>query len=171
MPLLGVNGRLFTWCVVCRDEVPSRHKTLRIHLNRAHGMEFIPGCPSCFYMRRRWADVKKHCERQHQLDIDRHHGDQGVAWGLTRLDDSSARPTYSNVAQSDICKYPTKEEHLTFEQLRVVGCLTYWPSYIPNCSSKSWLLLELKACVYPTFRELEEKAAVCEHGLELFPQI
>ena len=121
MPLRGVNGRLYTWCVVCRDEVPSRHKTLRIHLNRAHGMEFIPGCPSCFYFRSRWADVKKHCERQHQLDIDRHHGDQGVSWGLTRLDDSSARPTYSNVAQTDICSYPLKEERLTFDQLRVVG--------------------------------------------------
>ena len=121
MPLRGVNGRLYTWCVVCRDEVPGRHKTLRIHLNRAHGMEFIPGCPSCFYFRSRWADVKKHCERQHQLDIDRHHGDQGVAWGLTRLDDSSARPTYSNVAQTDICNYPLKDERLTFDQLRVVG--------------------------------------------------
>ena len=121
MPLQGVNGRLYTWCVVCRDEVPDRHKTLRIHLNRAHGMEFIPGCPSCFYFRSRWADVKKHCERQHQLDIDRHHGDQGVVWGLTRLDDSSARPTYSNVAQLDICNYPLKEERLTFDQLRVVG--------------------------------------------------
>ena len=121
MPLQGVNGRLYTWCVVCRDEVPDRHKTLRIHLNRAHGMEFIPGCPSCFYFRSRWADVKKHCERQHQLDVDRHHGDQGVVWGLTRLDDSSARPTYSNVAQLDICNYPVKEERLTFDQLRVVG--------------------------------------------------
>ena len=50
-------------------------------------------------------------------------------------------------------------------------CLTYWPSYIPNCSSKSWLLLELKACVYPTFRELESKTAVSGHGSELFPQI
>ena len=84
-------------------------------------MEFLPGCSKCFYYRSRWADVKKHCDRQHQVDIDSDGSEQGVAWGLTRLDDNTARPTYSSVDAADICSYPLRDEQLTLEQLRVVG--------------------------------------------------
>ena len=45
MPLKPVNGRLYKWCAVCKDTLPDRHKTLRIHLNRSYAMEVLPGCP------------------------------------------------------------------------------------------------------------------------------
>ena len=137
MPLRRVNGRLFTWCVVCRDEIPDKHKTLRIHLNRSHGMEFLPGCPSCFYYRSRWTDVKKHCERHHQLDVDRYLVDQGVVWGLTCIDGTSTRPTYANVSHGEVCEYPLREERLTVKQLQVVGMAKFVETSAEPCSRRS----------------------------------
>ena len=109
--------------LVCRlqGNIPAKHKTLRIHLNRAHSMELLPGCPDCFYFRSRWADVKKHCLRQHSRDIDRHEDDQGVAWGLTRFDDSKSKPTYSGLEERNVCNYPLKGEALSRGQITVVG--------------------------------------------------
>ena len=120
MPLKGVNGRLYTWCVVCKTVIPERHKTLRIHLNKAHGMELLPGCVSCFYYRSRWADIRKHCLRLHQLDIDSAKNDN-VLWGLARLDDSKANPTYATLTEGDVCQYPLKGEVYTPLQTRVIG--------------------------------------------------
>ena len=137
MPLKGVNGRLYDWCVVCRTSIPGKHKTLRIHLNRAHSLEFLPGCPVCFYYRSRWADVKKHCQRQHDVDIDLLLDDQGVAWGLTRLDDSKVKPTYSSLREEDICKYPLKGETLTQRQVIIVGAAQFAePTVQPRTRSR-----------------------------------
>ena len=51
MPLRGHQGRLYNWCAVCRATIPAEHKTLWIHLNRVHDLDFIPGCKECNYFR------------------------------------------------------------------------------------------------------------------------
>ena len=115
MPLKGVNGRLYKWCAVCKDTLPDR-----IHLNRSHAMELLPGCPDCAYFRSRWADVKKHSQRHHGKDIDHLHEDLGIFWGLTRLDKRKGKPTYSDVSQDDICVYLKNGEAFTRNQICVL---------------------------------------------------
>ena len=99
--------------MVCASVIPSKHKTLRIHLNRAHGLELLPGCPDCFYFRGRWDDVKKHCLQRHKLDINRETGAQGCAWGVTSVDKSRTKPTYAFVQETDVCTYPKEGETLS----------------------------------------------------------
>ena len=120
MPLQGVNGRLYTWCVVCKNTVPDRHKTLRIHLNKSHRMELLPGCQDCFYYRSRWADVRKHCFRLHNKDINSE-GSDNVLWGLAQLDESKPNPTYSTLTEDAVCVYPLKGEAFTPLQIQVVA--------------------------------------------------
>ena len=50
----------------------------------------------------RWADVKKHCQRNHGKDIDHLNDDLGVLWGLTRLDEQKAKPSYADAVNEDI---------------------------------------------------------------------
>ena len=119
MPLRGADGRFYGWCVVCQGDIPKAHKTLRIHLSKAHQLELLPGCPHCFYYRSRWSDVKKHCTDQHRLDIDSQHGAHGCAWGLTVLDSSRHRPSYAYVSQDDICQYPLAQETLSPQQTKI----------------------------------------------------
>ena len=121
MPLRGPQGRMYSWCAVCKDDIPYRHRTLRIHLNRAHSLDFIPGCVDCAYYRSRWTDVRKHNIRQHSRDIDVSQGLEGVAWGLTVLDSSKAKPSYANTAESEICEYPLEEEKLSTKQQHVLS--------------------------------------------------
>ena len=121
MPLKGVNGRLYEWCMVCKDTLPDRHKTLRIHHNWSHAMELLPGCPDCSYFQSRWAEVKKHIHRHHGKDIDHLHDDLGMFWGLTRLDERKGKPTYADVPQEDICLYLRMGEALTRDQIHVLG--------------------------------------------------
>ena len=111
MQLKGVYSLLYNWCVVCKNTVPERHKTLRIHLNKSHRMELLPGCVSCFYYRSRWADVRKHCLRLHKRDIDSEENDN-VLWGLAQLDESKANPTYAALTEDAVCAYPLKGEVL-----------------------------------------------------------
>ena len=60
------------------------HKTLRFHLNRAHSMELLSGCPrECFYFHFHWSDVWKHCQSHHALDINTVSSFGGCMWGLT----------------------------------------------------------------------------------------
>ena len=88
---------MYEWCAVCKDTLPGRPKTLRIHLNRSNAMELLPGCQDCSYFRSRWVDVIKHSHRHHPKDIDHLHDDLGVFWGLNRLDDRKGKPTYADV--------------------------------------------------------------------------
>ena len=118
MALRGTEGRLYKWCAICRTDMPPRHKTLRIHLNQAHEMELLPGCPRCRHYRSRWSDVKKHC-RTHGVDIDDPSPGDECVWGLTRQDLSSSKPTYS--AATEICPYPLREHKFTTDQIRVLA--------------------------------------------------
>ena len=106
---------------MCRGDVPGEHKTLRIHLNRAHSLELLAGCPECFYYRGRWSDVKKHCEKHHKINIDSEDAPGGCAWGLTKLDSSKDKPTYSTVSKEDICVYPLETDFLTIQQRQIVS--------------------------------------------------
>ena len=89
----------------CRHNIQDIPKTLRIHLNRAHWMELLPGYPEvgCSYFKCRWLDIKKHFNSYHNLDIDTRRGLGGCAWGLTDLDRSGDKPTYPSVKAEDIC--------------------------------------------------------------------
>ena len=62
-----------------------------------------------------------HCNRQHDIDIDFLHEDRGVAWGLTRLDDSKTKPTYADLRERDVCEYPLKGEKLSEIQTYIIG--------------------------------------------------
>lgn len=85
-------------------------------------MELLPGCPNCFYFRSRWADVRKHCMRQHGgQDIDQLPDAEGVRWGLTSVDETKVKPTYSGLQESDVCLYPLEREEMTVHQTTVVG--------------------------------------------------
>ena len=118
MALRGTEGRLYKWCVICRDEVPARHKTLRIHLNQAHEMELLSGCPRCNHYRSRWSDVKKHC-KTHEVNLDDPNPGDECTWGLTKQDFSSAKPTYS--LTTEICPYPLRGQRLTAEQIQIIA--------------------------------------------------
>ena len=128
MPLRGVDGRFYEWCVVCQSRLPEEHKTLRIHLSRSHVLELLPGCPSCFYYRSRWSDVKKHCQDRHRLDINVEQGSRGCAWGLTALDTSRHRPSYAYVKEEDICEYPLSSETLSEHQKLIRDRARHEPS-------------------------------------------
>ena len=47
MPLKRVNGRLYKWCAMLKDNLLEWHKTLGIHMNKSHAKELLPGCPYC----------------------------------------------------------------------------------------------------------------------------
>ena len=121
MPLEGANGRLFKWCAVCDEKIPKEHRTLRIHMIKKHGLELIPGCPRCQYFRGRWSDVKKHCMRTHELDVDEKLSVGGCIWGLVKVDVETSKPTYASVSPEDICLYPLQGETLTSKQRRILG--------------------------------------------------
>ena len=81
MPLQGRERCMSQWCVCCKTDIPEEHKNLYIHLNHAHQMELLPGCPmTCNYFRSSWSDVKKHCQDQHNIDTNVHRGAGGCAW-------------------------------------------------------------------------------------------
>ena len=42
-----------------------------------------------------------------------------MLWGLTRLDDRNAKPTYADVAKGDICLYPKVGEARFVNQIRI----------------------------------------------------
>ena len=72
------------------------------------------------YFRSKWADVKKHCQKNHGKDIDQLHDDLGMPWGLTRLDNRKAKPTFADVAKAGICLYPKTGEALLVDQVRII---------------------------------------------------
>jgi len=106
MPLTGLEGRSYRWCVVCRDNHSDARQTLSAHLSRQHGVDLIPGCPKCAYYRGRWGDVKRHVEAVHQLNLDRE-----VRWGLVLKDTTTRRPTYSTLRAEEVVPYPLRGEH------------------------------------------------------------
>ena len=83
MPLQGTDCHMSQWCACCLTDIPKEHKTLHIHLNSVHLMELLPGCPMtiCNYFRSRWSDIKKHCQGQHNIDIDVCRGEGRVCLG------------------------------------------------------------------------------------------
>ena len=110
--------------VCCCANIPDAHKTLRIHLNRAHGIELLPGCPrSCFYFHSRWSDMKKHCSSHHHLDIDSAHS----FVGLTPVNKRDGKPTYAGIGPEDLCHYPLRTETLDTLQEAVVAKATQAP--------------------------------------------
>lgn len=119
MPLTGVHGRLYVWCVVCQGDRPHEHPSLSTHLTRAHGLDLVPGCAVCFYFRGRWSDVKKHVATKHHKDVDT--DGSAVQWGLTKRDQASHKPTYSHVGPDAICPYPLKTEALSALQTSLVS--------------------------------------------------
>ena len=105
------------WVDVSASGVPvasATFQTSTIHLNCAHSMELLPGCPrDCFYFRSRWSDVWKHCQSYHGLDIHNVSSFGGCVWGLTKMDVSGGKPTYAAVRQENICLYTLRSEALT----------------------------------------------------------
>ena len=109
MPVEETDGRLYKWCVCCHSNIPDMDKTVCIHINRAHGMEMLPGCPrSWFYFRSSWSNVKKHCSSHHHLDIGILKSFGGCAWGLTPVDTRGGKPTYAH-----LCHYSLRMEAWT----------------------------------------------------------
>ena len=116
MPLKGKDGQCCKWCCVCKDEFPvTKHKTLRVHLNREHDMELLAGCSKCFYYRKRWNDVFKHCHDVHRFNINKDVPDR-VVWGLTELRQTS----YSKVREEFLVPYPLEAESLSKTQAAVI---------------------------------------------------
>jgi len=116
MPLRGSGARDYSWCAVCREEVPSRTK-LTAHLQGQHGLDLIPGCPDCFYYRARSGDVDKHCSRKHQKSrVSQARGQSGFRWGLTQLQE-----TYKELTDSDVVEYPRAEESQSSSQVEFLS--------------------------------------------------
>ena len=92
------------WCVCCCANIPDRHKTLYIHINRAHSMKLLPRCPRiCFYFCSRWLDVKK---THHHLYIDSVCSFGGCSRSLTPEDCRGGKPTCSGIHPEDCLIIP-----------------------------------------------------------------
>ena len=123
MPLRGLSAKSYKWCVVCKTDL-SGTDTLRMHMERSHNLDVIPGCPECFYYRKRWTDVLKHCESLHAIVLGKDHTPEKskCRWGLTlfRPVGANKKPCYKDVGEDDICEVPMKGETCTLQQMRVI---------------------------------------------------
>lgn len=84
-------------------------------------MELLPGCSQCFHFRERWTDLQRHCVKNHGVDISEELGAKSCVWGLTVLDETSARPTYAETPEEEICRSPLEGEALTARQISVIA--------------------------------------------------
>jgi hypothetical protein len=128
MPLRGLIGRKYRWCVLCKQTLDDEKVTLRMHVCDVHGMELLPGCSLCFHYRYRWSDVKKHCKTQHNYDLESSKipPGEGCRWGLTEMDAGTVgKPTYAWVSEQDICPYPLENETMAHENWRVFLCAKF----------------------------------------------
>lgn len=123
MPLRGLSAKSYKWCVVCKTDLTGTD-TLRMHMERSHNLDVIPGCPECFYYRKRWTDVVKHCESLHDIVLGKDHTPEKsrCRWGLTvfRPAGASKKPCYNEVGEDDVCEVPMKGETCTLQQMRVI---------------------------------------------------
>ena len=128
MPLEGTDGRRYKWCMCCPSNILDTHKTLHVHLNRAHDMELLQRCPpSCFYFHSRWSNVKKNCFSHHHLDKDSVCSFGGCAWGLTPVDNRGGKPSYAGIHPENLCCCPLRTKILDTLQKDVVAKPTQAP--------------------------------------------